>query len=607
MLKHRSPVIGLISVLAMLGAAFVALAMRPVAADSSGAWKDLTGKTYTAGDLSTAKANVFFFVSTECPLANIYSPRMAELAREYSPKGVRFFLVDSNEADSEAKLKSYAAERSLRFATIKDRGTTLADHLGARATPEAVILDSKGEVRYRGRIDDNKERTKVVRQDVREAIDDIIGGRAVRVARTQPAGCAIFREKVAGAARDTGSKLTFAEHVAPILNASCVSCHRTGEVAPFGLENYQQAKTWATQIKEYTARKLMPPWKAVAGHGDFHDARGLTDTQIATLARWADTGAAPGDLNRAPSPPKFPSADAWSLGTPDLVVQPVGDYHLGPEGPDVYRNFVIPAEFDEDRYVRAIEFKPGNRAIVHHVVAYIDPKRASLELDGKDSEPGYTVPGVGIGILNSMWGEVWVPGRTPRFMPAGVGVRIPKGSKLVMQVHYHRNGAPQTDRTKMALFFSKEKPERIVTVFPVSNYNFELQPGNSRQVVKASMTVPADIHVRTMFPHMHLLGREMKVTATLPDGTKKPLIFVNDWDFNWQETYEYKQAVALPAGSRIDMEAVYDNSERNPHQVLSPPRKIRFGEQTTDEMCMAIMGFTFDNPALEGFGRLRQN
>jgi hypothetical protein len=563
---------------------------------STGVWKDAAGKDHSATELTAGKANVFFFLSTQCPLANIYSPRMVELAKEFGPKGVKFYAVDSNRGDTAAMLTKYASERSIGFPVLMDKGTSLADLLGARTTPEAIVLDGKGEVCFRGRIDDNKDRAKVVRQDTREAIQDVLAGRPVRVARTLPSGCVIFRENAASPAATANAKVTYAEHVAPIINASCVGCHRTGEVAPFALENYQEAKIWSAQIKEYTTRKLMPPWKAVAGHGDFHDARGLTDQQIATLARWADAGAPAGDLKAAPPLPKFPSPESWSLGQPDLVVQPDRDYHLGPEGPDVYRNFVIANEFDQDAYLRAMEFKPGNRAIVHHVVAYIDPSRASLKLDGKEKEPGYTVPGVGIGVLNTQWGEVWVPGRTPRFMPAGVGVRIPKGAKLVMQVHYHRNGAPQTDRTRMALYLAKEKPERIVTVFPVSNYGFELQPGASRQVVKSSMTLPADVHLRTMFPHMHLLGKEMKVTATLPDGSKKPLIYVNDWDFNWQETYEYKEAVALPAGTRIDMEAVYDNSEKNPHQVLSPPRKIRFGEQTTDEMCMAIMGFTFDKP-----------
>jgi thiol-disulfide isomerase/thioredoxin len=561
------------------------------------AWRDVNGRSYGPEDVSKSKATVFFFTSTQCPISNIYAPRMNELAKEFGPKGVKFFAVNANREDALAKVQADAKQKGYAFPAVKDNGTALADRLGARVTPETIILDPAGNVRYRGRIDDNKDRTKVIRQDAREALVAVLNGKEVAFPRTLAAGCAIFREPLKPAAGVKTAAVTFTRDVAPIFNKSCVSCHRDGEVAPFSLQTYAQARTWASQVKDYTARKLMPPWKAVPGHGDFHDARILTDNEIATIARWADAGAPQGNPKDLPPAPQFPSPDEWSLGKPDVVLQPSRVYHLEAEGEDVYRNFVMPIDFEKDTYLSAMEFKPGNRAVVHHMVAYIDKKAASVKMDGKEKEPGYSSGGIGIGVLDAEWGEVWVPGRTPRLLPDGVVIKIPKGSKLVVQVHYHKNGAPQTDLSKTALYYAKGKVEKPVITVPVANAWFVLKPGETRQEVKGSLTIPADITLRTIFPHMHLLGKEMKVTATLPDGTKMPLIYVNDWDFNWQETYEYKQPLKLPKGTKIDMVAVYDNSESNPHQLLNPPREIRFGEGTTDEMCFAFLGFTFDGQA----------
>jgi thiol-disulfide isomerase/thioredoxin/mono/diheme cytochrome c family protein len=564
------------------------------------AWKDVRGRAYDLPSLKESKAVVFLFSSTQCPLSNIYTPRMIELATDFAPKGVQFFLVNSNREDSREAVQKYAADRKFPFPAIKDNGTELADRLGARVTPEAIILDKTGAVCYRGRLDDNPDRAKVIRSDARAALSELLAGQPIKFPRTLAAGCAIFREPAAAKAVPAArAAVTYTRDIAPILNQNCVTCHRAGEVAPFALETYPQARTWAVPIRDYTARRLMPPWKAVPGFGDFHDTRALTDAQIAALATWADSGMPQGAPKDLPPAPRFPDPTEWSLGRPDLIVQPVRPYHLEAEGKDVYRNFVLPVDFTEDRYVSAMEFKPGNRAVVHHIVTYIDRTGESAKLDGKETEPGYTVPGVGIGVLKAEWGEVWVPGRTPRFLPPGVAVKIPKGAKLVMQVHYHKNGAVQTDRSQMALYFAKGDIHQVVQVAPLGNYMFLLRPGDSHQEVHAKLTLPVAVHVRTMFPHMHLLGKEMKVTATLPDGTKKPLIYVNDWDFNWQETYEYKEPVALPAGTVVELDAVYDNSEENPHQLLHPPRTVRFGEQTTDEMCFAFVGFTVDDQNLD--------
>jgi len=591
------PWIGFAALLAaVLLFANVSAARTEGAAKTALAWTDVNGRNYTEADLKKAKATVFFFSSTQCPIANLYTPRMVELAKEYMPRGVRFFLVNSNPEDSREKVVKYARERRIPFPAVKDNGTELADRLGAQMTPQAILLDSKGNIRYLGRIDDNKDRAKVARHDLREALDAILAGRPVKQARTLPFGCIIFRDRPTIAA--TNATVTYTRDIAPILNANCVVCHRAGEVAPFTLETYAQARVWARQIKDYTARRLMPPWKAVPGYGEFHDKRWLTDEQIALIAKWADSGAPQGDPKDLPPAPKFPDPNRWTLGQPDLVLQPVRPYHLAAEGEDVYRNFVLPIDFKEDRYVQAMEFKPDNRAVVHHIVTYIDPTARSAEMDGKETEPGYTVPGVGIGIENAIWGEVWVPGNEARRLPPGIAIKIPAGAKLVMQVHYHKTGKPEVDRSRMALYFAKGKVEKRIHTFPLGTFFLAIPPGRERHEVQADYTLPLDVQLRSIFPHMHMLGREMKVTATLPNGTVKPLIYINDWDFNWQATYYYKEPLALPKGTKLHLVAYYDNSEKNPRQTAHPPRLVTFGPQTTDEMCFAFLGLTVDRENL---------
>lgn len=602
--------------LAGLAAAAMALLATGALADGSTGrsaprtevWTDVAGNRYTYAALIRHRATVFLFSSTECPLANQYTPRMIALARDYAPRGVAFYLVDSNSEDDIGTLRTYARERAYPFPVIKDRGTILADRLNAQATPEAIVVDRARGVRYLGRIDDSADPERVGRRYVRMALDSILAGRQVPVTRTLTLGCAIFRDyphHTAGMA----TSVSYARDIAPILDANCVVCHRRGEVAPFPLETYQEARTWAAQLRDYTAHRLMPPWKPDPACGSFRDARCLTSGQIAAIAAWANAGAPFGDPHLVPRAPAFPPAGTWRLGTPDVVLDAGRSYHLQAEGKDVYRNFVLPIDFKEDRYVSGFEFQPGNRAVVHHIVAYIDPSGESAKLDGHEKEPGYTVPGIGIGIFESQWGDVWVPGSDPRMLPPGVAVKITRGSRIVMQVHYHKDGKTEVDRSRLALYFARAPVQQQMVTLPLGNMSFELRAGGDHEVVTGGLppqatggmaipSLPFAVHVHSVFPHMHMLGRDIQAIATLPDGTQKTLIRIRDWDFNWQATYFYKEPIALPRGTKLQVVAVYDNSEKNTRQTSHPPKLVRFGEQTTDEMCFVFLGMTIDGQHL---------
>lgn len=385
--------------------------------------------------------------------------------------------------------------------------------------------------------------------------------------------------------------VTFNKHIAPIVFSNCSPCHRSGEVAPFALLNYEDTRKRAKQIALVTRSRYMPPWKADEGREKFHDARRLSNQEIGLIEQWARDGAPQGDAKDLPATPKF--ATGWALGEPDAVFQPDTEYSLAAEGDDVYRCFVLPTNYAEDRYLSAFEIRSGNRKIVHHVIAYLDTQGRARKLDEADAGPGYTsFGGIGFNPSGALGG--WAPGISPQRLPQGVGILLPKGADIILQVHYHKSGKPEIDRTKLGAYFSKEPVDKQLRVAPIANLGIRIPAGNKNYQARASMTAPADISVLQVTPHMHLLGHDMTVTATLPDKTQQKLVRVPEWDFNWQTTYTLRQPIQLPAGSRVDVEAHYDNSEDNIVNPNTPPKEVTWGEQTTDEMLIAFIHYTVD-------------
>lgn len=385
--------------------------------------------------------------------------------------------------------------------------------------------------------------------------------------------------------------VTFNKDIAPLMFKNCSECHRPGEVAPFSLLNFDDARKKAKTIAHATETRLMPPWKAEIGFAKFEDERHLTPEQVALFKRWVDDGLIEGDAKDLPPAPKFTSG--WHLGEPDAVFQPPEPYHLSAEGRDVYQCFVIPANTTEDRYVSAVEIRPGNRKIVHHVIVFLDNSGAARAKDAATAEPGFVSFG-GPGFLPTGSLGGWTPGNESRHLPPGVAMLLPKGADIVLQVHYHKSGKPETDQTKLGIYFSKTPVEKRLRTFPVVQRQINIPPGDSNYVLRASLLIPFDVTLQQILPHMHLVGREMTVTATLPDGSVKNLVRIPDWDFNWQNTYRFADPVKLPRGTRVNLVARYDNSENNLNNPSHPPKPVRRGEQTTDEMCMAFLGFTVD-------------
>ena len=537
------------------------------------------------------KATVYVFLSTQCMVSKVYAPRLNALAQEYGKRGVALIGVFSNVQEGPAEIAAFAKSHAFAFPVVRDADASLAAKYGATMTPQAFVVNPSGQVVYAGRIDDNSDSTQVHHHDLKAALDCVLAGRPVLRPRLAAFGCIIRRP----AAHVASSQITYARDVAPILARSCETCHRAGQIGPMPLTSYVQAAAWRGDIKRVTETWLMPPWKADPGYGDFQDSRRLPAHDVAILAKWADAGAPEGNPKDIPAPPHF--RDGWPLGTPDLVLQPSRPYHLEADGSDIYRCYVIPTDFTHDRYVSAVDVQPGNRSIVHHVIAFIDGTGASANLDGHEKEPGYTsFGGVGFTPTGSLGG--WAPGITAHYLPAGVATEVPAGARIVLQVHYHKDGKPETDFSRIGLYFAKSEIQKTLHIIPII-HGLAIPAGDAHYTVTTtSVPSPVDFHLLAVTPHMHLLGRAMKLTAIKPDGETVPLISISDWNFNWQATYFYKKPIAFPKGTRVVMTATYDNSSRNPRNPNSPPKMVSWGEQTTDEMCIAFLHYTLDREHL---------
>jgi mono/diheme cytochrome c family protein len=534
------------------------------------------------------KGQVDLYWSTDCPVAMRTAPRVARLIEEYSDKGFEFTIHFPNDLESRSEAESYLTDRGITAPIQMDLGAEKALADGIEVLPAAVVRGPDGGILYRGAIDDNKVGELVKASWLKDALDAVMAGQKPEVAEAEAYGCFVMP----GDAPPALAEVNYAEHVASILNDHCVECHRPGDVAPFSLNTYAEARKWSRMIDLVTKRGTMPPWPAAPGIGEFHGENRLNELELETLARWAAAGAPEGDPAKAPKPPTFP--EGWALGKPDIELSMPEKFELGPEGQDEYWNFVLDPGLTEEAYVTAIDVAPGNKKVVHHVIAYIDEKGEGLKrLERPGSRSGgYLTGGGGVGFNpdGSLGG--WAPGvRAQRFNEGSAFVLKP-GAKIVLQIHYHKTGKPEFDQTKIALYTTPVKPERPIQVLWAANPFISIPPNNANASFRQTIPIPATVELHALMPHMHLLGKEMKATLIHPDGRREPLVHVPRWDFNWQLVYHLREPKRVERGSRLEIEAVYDNSADNPNNPHNPPKVVRWGEETTDEMMLLVVMYS---------------
>ena len=384
------------------------------------------------------------------------------------------------------------------------------------------------------------------------------------------------------AARAAHAQPTFARDVAPIVFEHCTPCHRPGEIGPFSLTSFPDVRQRASQIVDVVSRRVMPPWKPRGDGTQFVGARVLSDAQIGTIRDWAAAGAPEGNPADLPRLPEWPTG--WQLGTPDVVVRMLEPFMLRADGADVFRTFVLPISNAAGRFVRAVEFNPGNARAVHHANFGIDRTRSSRHLDGLDREPGYEggmVPDAAYP-PGHMLG--WTPGQRPRPSPPGAAWRLEPDSDVVVQLHLQPTGKPEPVQVSVGLFFTDQPPTQTPVGLRLGSQTIDIPAGQAAYVVADSYQLPVDVDVLAIQPHAHNLGRVMRASATLPDGATRLLLDIDDWDFRWQDVYRYAQPIALPRGTTISMRFTYDNSAANPRNPHHPPQRIVWGQNTANEM-----------------------
>jgi len=383
----------------------------------------------------------------------------------------------------------------------------------------------------------------------------------------------------------TNRRVTFNRDVAPIFFHNCATCHRPGEAAPFPLLTYKDAKSHARQIAVVTRSRFMPPWLPESGEFKFEDELRLTDKQIEVIEKWAEQGAAEGEASDLPAKPEF--VEGWQIGKPDLIVKAEKPYLLPASGTDQYWNFIFRTPVKQTRWLKAMEIRPGDKRVVHHANVLVD-RTHSARL--QESSPGAGFGGMEIKIESEAFDPdshflFWKPGTVPYTEPEGMALRLDPETDLVLNIHLQPSGKAEWIQPSLGLYFTNHE----ATIFPMliqleNDRKIDIPPGAKDFIVTDEFTLPEDMQLLAIYPHAHYLGRDLRAFATYPDGTKKPLIHIPDWNLNWQAVYRYSAPVGLPAGTVISMRYSYDNSDDNVRNPSDPPKRVMGGNRSSDEM-----------------------
>jgi cytochrome c-type biogenesis protein CcmH/NrfG len=524
-----------------------------------------------------AIATAYVFTTTDCPIANRYAPDLERLHREFARHGVVFRLVYVNPRDRDDAVQAHAQKFGLSLPVERDPRHRLVKQFGITVTPEAAVVDRSGTLVYRGRIDNRYaaigvDRQRATSHDLRDTLNAIISGQPVRASSAPAVGCFVADLE----------PVTFARHIAPLMHDKCANCHRPGGSAPFALLSYRDVRQRASLVAAVTEKRFMPPYRARSDAGHFIGHTTLTAAEIALIAQWVADGAPQGDPADAPAAPIFPSG--WQLGVPDLVVTIPAPYTLAAGGGDVFRIFAIPLPVTSTRYVTGIEFHPGNPGVVHHANIRLDRTSGSRDLDARDPAPGYD----GLLARSAVYPDGhflgWTPGQVAPLVTPDLAWRLDPGMDLIVQLHMQPSGAPETVQPRIGFFFSDTPPTATPTIVRLGSQGLDIPPGDAAYVVSDDYVLPVDVRLHALQPHAHYRLREARGTATLPDGSTRVLIAIDDWDFRWQHVYRFVEPVALPKGTRIAMRYRYDNSPANPRNPQVPPRRVFWGQGSLDEM-----------------------
>lgn len=527
--------------------------------------RDLRGNQRALRELMGEKATVLAFLGIDCPLANLYAPRLVSLETQYREQGVRFLAVYSNETETLHEVAAHALDKEFPFVILRDFGQRLADQLGIDRTPEMVVFDGKGKLRYRGRIDDQysaaSRKAAAESEDLANALNELIAGKRVTVAETVCDGCLLQRT-----ALDSGiSDVTFTRDVEPILQERCQVCHRPGQIGPFSLMSYKDAASRSRMIAEVVEQRRMPPWHADQRYGSFANDRSLSEEQIATITTWVSEGAKKG--RASDSPPDVDWTEGFTMTNPDSILSIPKAMKVPAEGVLDYQYVTTETDYGKDVWVQRVELSPGNASVLHHALVYIIPPGRSASMFNRLSSA----------LVN------WVPGSMAKVNPEDSATKIPEGASLLWELHYTPNGKATTDLTSMALDFTEEPPDRETRFTIFADFRINVAAENPHHVEEHTMRFRSDARLVSLRPHMHLRGKSWTYEVTFPDGRSEVLLSVPNWDFNWQTEYFFTEPIDVPKGTVLSSRAIWDNSKDNPLNP-DPTVSVRYGRQSFEEM-----------------------
>ncbi len=503
--------------------------------------------TYKLDTLTKQGPVIFVFLSTECPVAQRYTLRLRRMHAEFAEKNVTFVGVYANENDSLEDVQAYVQKAEFSFPIVKDIDGSLARHLGGTMTPQAHLIDASSTLRYRGPIDDNRIITRVKHNYLKDALVAVFDGKTLLVKETPAFGCTIHLPEVTNE-----NNITYSEHIAPLIQKNCQTCHQADGIAPLTFSNYADAKTHATKILEYTQAKQMPPWRLGDGYGDFKNERRLTDAEIETFKKWVETDTPEG--SKVKTEPITQPSDKWRHGEPDLVIKTASLDEL-PQGHDIAISLVIPTNFEEEKYVRGIDFQLDSGFNIRRINAVIGSKRKSQKMVSPEDRSTKSVekPITQDNINRIDW--TWTPGVVPTFMPDGVGYLLPKKGEIILEMQLHNSDNQREKSMLIGVYFTDKTDTAKLHKVTMTGYS-------NQQNVVSSYRLKKDVYILNAYPSLQVYNHDMRIVAITPTGEQIKMLWVMKSDIKWSEVYHYNNPIFLPAGTRLEFEDIESlNSE----------------------------------------------
>lgn len=537
--------------------------------------RSLTGESVQLLSCLKDKALVIAYTGLGCPISGRYAPRLEAIHQEFAAKGVNFVGINANPQDQPEAIAKEIKELGITFPVLQDFEQSLTKQLDAQTTTIAFVIDKGGVLRYRGMIDDQytvgAQKEKPSNKYLERAIRSVLAGKDPELAKTVAPGCLITRLE----SDKTVEKGTYSSHIAGIIQEHCQSCHRPQQIAPFALTSYEAVRGWSAMIHSVVKRDRMPPWNADHEFdGMFINERKLPESDKKLLLAWIENGMPRGTPEEDPPPRKWPAQ--WRIGNPDKVYSMREAFDVPAEGIIPYQYFFIPTDFRKDMWIQAVEIHAGAADVVHHVIAFtVDPTKR-VDNSRLGLEDGFLC--------------ATVPGDTPSVFAPGRGKKLSAGHTLVLQVHYTASGKKKKDKSQIGLIFAREPVTEEVRTRGIYNLSFTIPPGDSNYQVLAEHTFENDTDLLSFYPHMHFRGKSWEYVATFPDQTKKTLLSVPKYNYSWQESYILKEPMRIPAGTKVECIAHYDNSAEN-FVNPDPTKAVKFGEQSWDEMMIGYVDY----------------